>query len=265
MIKNQWSPWMNPNPSVRLFMVVLVMFGLTLRPTDLKAVTPIMLWQQESTGAPPSTDRQPAPKERVAAIKKSFAESQARLRHFQWIETTAVSLKGDEKANNQKQCYYGADGKIQKIAINPPEEDKPGHGIRGRVKEKKKAELTGYLKDAAALVHEYIPPDPEKLQKAVEAGKATIRVIDPGKRAAIEFADYHKPGDALSIEIDLATNSLLGVTVTSWLEDAKDIVKLNVKFDKLQDGTIYTSETVLDGESQHVKVAVTNSGYREVK
>ena len=221
---------------------------------------------QPAAAQPPATapagEKQPAPQERVAAVKKSFAESQARLRRYQWIETTAVSLKGEEKSNTQNQCYYGAEGKIQKVAINPPEEDKPGHGIRGKIKEKKKAELTGYLKSAVALVHEYLPPNPEDLQKAVAAGKATIHVIEPGKRAALEFADYHKPGDAFSVEIDLATNAVLGIAITSWLEDAKDVVTLNVKFGNLADGTIYTSETVLEGEAQHIKVAVVNSGYR---
>ena len=57
----------------------------------------------------------PAPKERVAAIKKWFAESQARLRNYEWIETTVVSLKGEEKSRTQMRCYYGAEGKVQKI------------------------------------------------------------------------------------------------------------------------------------------------------
>ena len=55
----------------------------------------------------------PAPKERVAAIKTSFAQSQAKLREYEWIETTVVSLKGEEKSRTQKRCYYGAEGQVQ--------------------------------------------------------------------------------------------------------------------------------------------------------
>jgi len=36
------------------------------------------------------------PEEPVAALKQSLAENQARLRQYEWVETTAVSLKGEE-------------------------------------------------------------------------------------------------------------------------------------------------------------------------
>ena len=64
---------------------------------------------------------QPAPEERVAAIKQSLQESMAALRQYEWVETTIVSLKGEEKSRAQKRCYYGADGKIQKIALTEPQ------------------------------------------------------------------------------------------------------------------------------------------------
>ena len=59
----------------------------------------------------------PAPQERIAAIKQSLQESQARLRSYEWIETTVVSLKGEEKSRKQNRCYYGAEGKVQKVSV----------------------------------------------------------------------------------------------------------------------------------------------------
>ena len=53
----------------------------------------------------------------VAALKESLAENSARLRTYSWVETTQVSLKGEVKKQEQKQCYYGADGKVQKTAM----------------------------------------------------------------------------------------------------------------------------------------------------
>lgn len=55
--------------------------------------------------------------ERVAAFKQSLQESQAKIRQYEWIETTVVSLKGEEKSRSQNRCYYGADGIVQKVAI----------------------------------------------------------------------------------------------------------------------------------------------------
>src|SRR5258705_9640213 len=101
-----------------------------------------------------------APAERVAAIKKSFAESQARLHQYEWVETTVTSLKGEEKARVLKRCYYGAEGGVQKIPMAAAPEAKPARGIRGRIVEKKKEELSDYMKEAAELMQSYLPPDP---------------------------------------------------------------------------------------------------------
>ena len=40
----------------------------------------------------------PTPDQMVAALKQNLAESQKRLRQYEWIETTAISLKGEEKS-----------------------------------------------------------------------------------------------------------------------------------------------------------------------
>jgi hypothetical protein len=62
----------------------------------------------------------PSPQERAAALKQSLLESHARLRQYEWIETTIISLKGEEKGRTQKHCSYGADDKLQKVPIGSP-------------------------------------------------------------------------------------------------------------------------------------------------
>ncbi len=61
----------------------------------------------------------PTTQERVAAFKQALAKNKADLRKYQWIETTTVSYKGDVKSVKQNSCYYGADGKVQKVDITP--------------------------------------------------------------------------------------------------------------------------------------------------
>lgn len=206
---------------------------------------------------------QPAPQERIAAIKRSFAESQVALRKYEWVETTIVSLKGEEKSRKQNRCYYGDDGKLQKIQISAPPPPTTERGIRGRIKEQKKEELAEYMEEATALVHKYLPPDPEKIQKCVDAGKASIRILEPGKRARIDLKDYQQPGDMLSVEIDLTSNRVLGVGVSTAMGKDKDPVTLDVKFDKLPEGIVYSAESTLEAKAKNVKVTVQNSGYRK--
>jgi hypothetical protein len=201
--------------------------------------------------------------ERVAALKTTLATSQANLRHYEWIETTVVSLKGEEKSRKQQRCYYGADGALQKVMIDasPAPATKPG--LRGRVIANKTAELTDYMKYAVSLVKSYVPPDPAKIQAAKDAGKVTIAVLEPGKRASISFPDYQKAGDKLTVEIDLVNNRVLAVTVSTYLDGATVVVTLNARMGQLNDGTSYTSDITLNAQVKKLTVTVQNTGYRK--
>src|SRR5271169_4007623 len=90
--------------------------------------------------------------ERVAALKASLAASQAMLKQYEWIETTVISLKGDEKSRKQQRCYYGADGGLQKVDVSQSPEAAKKPGLRGLIAEKKKGELTDYIENAVRLV-----------------------------------------------------------------------------------------------------------------
>jgi len=69
--------------------------------------------------------QQPTLQERVVALKASLAASQAMLKPYEWIETTVVSLKGEEKSRQMNRCYHGADGQVQKVPVTaPPAEEK---------------------------------------------------------------------------------------------------------------------------------------------
>jgi hypothetical protein len=215
----------------------------------------------------------PAPAERIAALKQSMQESQARLRTYEWIETTAISMKGEVKSTKQNRCYYGAEGKVQKVPLESaaPQAAPQGGGggrrgarVKAKVVENKKEEISDYMKKAAALVHQYVPPDAARIQAAKDAGKAKMSMVEPGKRARIEFADYLQAGDSLAIEINPQTNHLLSMHVASYLDSPEDAVRLNVQFADLPDGTTYQSSSTLDAPAKNVSVKIENSGHRPV-
>ena len=208
--------------------------------------------------------QQPTAPERAAMLKATMAASQVVLKQYEWIQTTVVSLKGEEKSRKQERCYYGADGGVQKIEVSKSPEPKKKRGLRGRIAESKKEELTGYMKSAVSLVKTYVPPSPARIQAAKDAGKVSIDVLQPGKRARLNFRDYEKPGDNLSVEVDLANNRPLGLKVSTYLEDAKDAVTLDVRMGQLNDGTTYPSDVALDAKAKKLTVAVKHSGYRKM-
>ena len=79
----------------------------------------------------------------------------------------------------------GPDGKIQKQQLSaPPEESAPG-GMKGKVAAKKKAEITAQMKDAAALVQSYVPPDPQRIQAVKNAGNLSVSPTGPNSARLI--------------------------------------------------------------------------------
>ena len=128
-------------------------------------------------------------------------------------------MKGEEKSRTQKQCFYGPDGKVQKQPLSaPPQQAAPG-GVKGKLVEKKKAEITATMTQAVDLVHQYVPPDPQRIQAAKSAGNLAMTPSGPNS-ARLDLKNYLKPGDTLSLGLDTAGNALQTVSVKSYLADA---------------------------------------------
>jgi hypothetical protein len=207
--------------------------------------------------------QQPTVQERVVALKASLAASQAILKQYEWVETTVVSLKGDEKSRQLNRCYHGADGKVQKIPLTTPPPAQKKRGLRGKIAEAKKEELTDYMKEAVALVKAYMPPQPVLLQKAKDAGKVSLSP-QPGQRARLTFSDYLKAGDSLALDVDLASNRPLGAKVSTYLDSQKEPVTLDVRFSTLDNNATYAADITLNAQAKNLTVKVGNSGYRRM-
>jgi hypothetical protein len=210
----------------------------------------------------------PTPDQIVAALKQNLADSQKRLRQYEWIETTAISLKGEEKSRKQQRVYYGADGKLTKVPLGepPPPQAAQGGGRRGgrlkqRVVENKKSDMQEYMEKAAALIQQYVPPDPAQIQKAKDASHMALRPQPDGK-VRVEFQDYVQPNDQMTIDVDAKAALLSALSVATYLEKPEDAVTLNVRFATLADGTSYTAQTALEAKAKNIRVVVENSGHR---
>ncbi len=201
--------------------------------------------------------------DKVAAFKQSLAQNQQKLRQYQWIETTIVSLKGEEKSRIQKKCFYGPDGKVQKQQISAPQEQQSGRGLRGRIIAKKKEEMTDYMKDAVDLIHQYVPPDSDRIQAAKEAGKLSINPIGEGA-VKLAFRDFVKPADNLSIAVDAAHLGIQKIDVNSYLDSEDDAITLNVTFAALSDGVSYPANSVLSAPAKNIQVVIQNSNYQKM-
>ncbi|HEY5973562.1 MAG TPA: hypothetical protein VIU41_02370 [Geobacteraceae bacterium] len=215
------------------------------------------------TLALPAFAAEPTAAERVAAIKANLAESQTILRQYEWIETTVVSIKGDEKSRKQQRCYYGADGTIRKVPITQPAPEPHKRGLLGKIEEKKKEDLTGPMQEAVSLVHQYIPLNPNGIQSVTEDGKLYFNVTDPGKQGRLTIRDFLKSGDLVDLDLDLTNNRPLALKINSFLDTEWEAVTLAVTFGSLYGKATFAQEMVLEARGKQLKVTVQNTGYHQ--
>ena len=227
------------------------MFGRTM---GVIALLSLCLAQPAGAQQPPD----------AAAVKESLQKSMAALRQYQWVETTVVSVKGEEKSRTETFCYYGADGKLQKLPTTAPAEEKKKRGLKGKIAENKKEEMTDAMKEAVALVKQYVPPDPARTQAAKEAGRLMATPPNSKGEVRVSIKDFLKSGDSLTLDVNAASDRISGVAIATFTDSAKDAVEMKVTFGAFADGTVYPSKIQLDVAAQKLAGAIENSGYKKV-
>ncbi len=226
--------------SKRLLMIGAVTLGITL----------------------PAIAQNPAIQEKLAAVKQAAAENKQKIRQYQWIETTQLTLKGDAKPPTKNSCVYGPDGKVQKTMIGAPPPAPSGGRMKQKIIAKKKAEMKDYMQDVKAVLGMYVPPDPQKMQAAYQAGKLSLNPV-PGAVNLI-FTDYAQPGDKMTLTFDTAAKKITGLSINTYMGQEKDVVTLQVQMSSLPDGTSFESQTILNATAKQLVVTTTNSDYQKV-
>jgi hypothetical protein len=200
--------------------------------------------------------------QKLAAVKQSAAENKQKLHQYQWVETTQLTLKGDAKPPSQKLCQYGPDGQVQKSPMGPPPEQPSGGRMKQRIIEKKKEEMQEYMEDVKGLLAMYVPPDPQKMEQAFQAGKVSLN--PSGGAVNLVFKDYAQPGDQMTLTFDTASKKITSLSVNTYMGEAKDAVTLQVQMASLPDGTNYAQQTVLNASAKQLVVTTTNSNYQRL-
>jgi hypothetical protein len=200
--------------------------------------------------------------EKLAAAKQAAAENKHKLRQYQWIETTQLTLKGDAKPPSQQSCQYGPDGQVQKTAIGPPPQPPSGGKMKQKIIAKKKVEMKDYVQDVKAVLSMYVPPDPQKMQAAYQEGKVSLNPV-PGAVNLI-FMDYAQPKDKMTLTFDTATKKISSLVIDTYMGEEKDAVTLKVQMGSLPDGTNYEQQTVLNATAKELVVTTTNSNYQKL-
>jgi hypothetical protein len=173
--------------------------------------------------------------QKFAAVKQTAAENKQKLRQYQWTETVQLTLKGDPKSATQNICRYGPDGQVQKTQISAPPPPPSGGRMKQRVIANKKEEMKDYMEDVKALLTLYVPPDPQKMDQAFQAGKISINPA--GGDVNLIFTDYAQPGDRMTLIFNTQAKKIVSLNINTYMGKEKDAVTLQVQMATLPDGS----------------------------
>src|SRR5258706_12779118 len=200
--------------------------------------------------------------QKFAAVKQSAAENQQKLHQYQWMETTELMLKGEAKPPKQSLCRYGPDGTVQKTPMGPPPQPPSGGRLKHKIIEKKTEEMQEYMGEVKSLLGMYVPPDPQKMQQAYQAGKFSLN--PSGGIVNLVFRDYAQPGDQMTLAFDPATRKVASLNINTYMGETKDAVTLQVQMASLPDGTNFVQQTVLSASAKHLVLTTSNSNYQRM-
>ncbi len=207
--------------------------------------------------------------QKVAALKQAAAENKQKLHQYQWVETTQLTLKGEQKPEKVYQCSYGPNGQVQKVPLGAPPQQQQQGGRGGRLKdhvvEKKTEEMKDYMQQVQSLLALYVPPNPQLIQQAVQKKNVSLAHGAAGGTANIVFTNYAKPGDQMTIGFNTAARKISTINVNTYMDEPKDVVTLAVQMASLPDGTNYAQQTVLNATAKQIQVTTTNSNYAKIQ
>ncbi|NWG75428.1 MAG: hypothetical protein HXY24_12595 [Rubrivivax sp.] len=208
-------------------------------------------------------DPKQALQQKVAAFKQSMAENQKALAQYSWTENTRLSLKGEVKSTKIEACRYGPDGKVQKNLLSAPPEKKQMRGLKKRVVEKKTDEMKDYMERVVALIQRYVPPPAELIKADVAGGNASISPLGDGAMQ-LQFRNFVKAGDVVSITVDSAAKLIRRLKVDTYLDEEKEKVALEVDYRTLPDGTNYAAVKNLNVAAKQIIVNVESGNYQKL-
>jgi hypothetical protein len=205
--------------------------------------------------------------QKVAEVKQAAAANKQALAQYTWQEQVTVSLKGEQKKQEHFQVRLGPDGKPQKQSLDPPQEAAAPSGgrLKQHVVEKKKDEYKDYVDQIKELIQQYVPPDKDLLEQAVQKGNIALGPAGgaPGQYR-LALSNYVKQGDKMTLLFDKNQKALVGVTIASYLNDPKDAVNVTVTFAGIPGGPNHVASQTIDGVSKQLTIVISNSNYQRM-
>ena len=216
--------------------------------------------------APRLRAQNPELQQKLAEVKDSMAVNKMLLAQYTWMEQDIISIKGDQKKEELYNVQLGPDGKPQKTPVDPStvsDDQRRSWGLRARIIERKTEEYQEYGDQIKSLVQQYVPPDTATLQQAYQQGNVMVGPMGgaPGEYRLV-ISNYVKQGDSMTLVMNKAQKALVSLSISTYLSDPTDGVKVNVQFARILNGPNHVTSETIDGVSKKLTIVVQNTNYQ---
>lgn len=118
------------------------------------------------------------------------------------------------------------------------------------------------MQEVKGVLAMYLPPDPQKMQQAYQAGDLSFNPA--GGVVNFIFRNYAQPGDAMTVTYDPALKKITALNINTYMGQTKDVVTLQVQMATLPNGINYSQKTVLNATAKQLVVTTTSSDYQRL-
>ena len=162
------------------------------------------------------------------------------------------------------QVVTGPDGKPQKTSLDPPPAPPSGGRMKQRMIEKKVDEYKAYADSIKALISQYVPPSPTKIEAAKAAGNIAIGPAGAPGEVKLVFSNYVKQGDKMTLTINKAAGGVQSVQIATYLSDPSDAVTVDVQMARIPGGPSHVGTQTINGVSKQMTIVVQNDQYKQI-
>jgi hypothetical protein len=143
----------------------------------------------------------------------------------------------------------------------PQQQQGNGGRLKRHIVEKKTDELQQYMGEVKSLLGMYVPPNPQKMQQAFQAGNVSLNPDPSAGLVDLIFKNYAQPRDQMTVAFNSSTKNISTLSVNTYMGQIKDAVTLIVNFSTLPDGTNYNEKTVLNVAAKKIVVTTTSTNF----
>jgi len=193
--------------------------------------------------------------QQVAAGMKSNQEA---LRDYAWQSRVNVEVDGEEKKVDLYQVRYDMSGELEKTRIGGEADAKKVHGpIRKKKTKKAKKNAQEFAEELGDQIEAYLSP--ESVAKALSTAFARV----DGGELKLHSQDVVQKGDSVDFSLVETTKQPMTLTIETTADDSP--VKFEITFQRLDDGTNYAAQSIVDTEFGGKKLKIVTENFSHTK